>query len=226
MRWYRRRSQNRQALIGGGGADTSAQPIGPDGGSGPNGPRGPAMSHRGGLAPVLAPLLGGAIFKSRQQAESGPQATGERGFQRVSGRKLPSAFSPGIEGLTSPPPMPVAFENDRDMNRSSAYRDSTGYYGGEGPFSDPDDHNFNETFHPGPARQPTLHHGGPYSALPTSVAGSPLSPTFRQSVITPIEGRPSSSIIMDSPGTANRSATPATLSSFDGSRGSRFTEEV
>lgn len=187
--------------------------------AGPVTPHGPGMAERAGLAPVLAPLLGGGVFKSRREAEAGAAPTGERGFQRVSGRKLPSAFSEGMEG-PSIAAMPAAFSNGRD----STYRDST--YDGAGPFADPDG-DVEETIsqRAGPARQATLHAGGPYTALSPTVGStfsnpaSPTTPTFGQSMDGHLP--PSSP-----PETANRSITPATMSSFEGSRGSRFTEEV
>lgn len=216
LRWYRKRAAPMQLLSQ---SESTATPTGGAGG----GSRGLGMAERAGLAPVLTPLLGAVGLARRSRA---PSDTGERGFQRVSGRKLPSAFS---EGMTShpashPPPMP-AFNTERNLSGTSFYRDSTGFYGGEGasgtsPFADPTDlDEANETIMPGPARQATVH--PPYALSPTSAttaAPSPMTPTFpeRQELLNP----------SSPPGTANRSATPATMSSFEGSRGSRFTEEV
>ncbi|KAG9572553.1 hypothetical protein KCV04_g24798, partial [Aureobasidium melanogenum] len=166
LRWYRKRMANMNAL-------TEAEAA-----TGSGGARG--MSERGRTAPVLAPLLGG-VFKNRRSRAA--EDTGERDFQRISGRKLPSAFS---AGMTSAPPMlmPSAFDNDRNMSTTSVYRDST-YYGAAGsPFDDPENEiGTNETINPGPARQARIHH--PYTMSPTSAMSenaSPTSPTF------PIQG--------------------------------------
>ncbi|CAD0090327.1 unnamed protein product [Aureobasidium vineae] len=215
LRWYRKRmaSMSMNALTG-------AEAV-----TGSGGARG--MSERGRTAPVLAPLLGG-VFKNRKSRAV--DDTGERGFQRISGRKLPSAFS---AGMTSAPPMlmPSAFDNDRNMSTTSVYRDST-YYGAAGsPFDDPDNEiGINETIMPGPARQARVH--PPYAMSPTSALSentSPTSPTFpiQGHRLTPEPGQNAPLMTPLNPqGMARRSVTPATLSSFDGSRGSRFTEEV
>lgn len=193
-------------------------------------PGGPGMAERAGIAPVLAPLLGGGVFKHRREAETAPAPTGERGFQRVSGRKLPSAFSEGMEGVSSPPGMPVAFGLGRDPSDSSHYRDSSGLQLETGPFADPDDEGDEMISpRPGPARQATLHPGGPWALSPPATAAtvsgpaSPMTPTFTQHMLSPTDGRFSPH---SPPGTGQRSVTPATISSFEGSRGSRFTEEV
>ncbi|KEQ96191.1 hypothetical protein AUEXF2481DRAFT_39280 [Aureobasidium subglaciale EXF-2481] len=202
---------------------TGAEAAAAGGGGGARG-----MSEAGRTAPVLAPLLGG-VFKNRKSRAV--DDTGERGFQRISGRKLPSAFS---AGMTSAPPMlmPSAFDTDRNMSTSSVYRDSTYYGAGGSPFDDPNNEvGINETIMPGPARQARVH--PPYAMSPTSALSentSPTSPTFpinRSNMLTPEPGQDAPLMTPLHPqGMANRSVTPGTLSSFDGSRGSRFTEEV
>ncbi|KAH0145472.1 hypothetical protein KCU67_g12623, partial [Aureobasidium melanogenum] len=213
LRWYRKRMANMNAL-------TEAEAATGSRGAG-------GMSERGRTAPVLAPLLGG-VFKNRKSRAA--EDTGERGFQRISGRKLPSAFS---AGMTSAPPMlmPSAFDNDRNMSTTSVYRDSTYYGAGGSPFDDPENEvGTNETINPGPARQARIHH--PYIMSPTSALSenaSPTSPTFpiQGHRLTPEPGQNAPLMTPLNPQTrAHRSITPATMSSFDGSRGSRFTEEV
>lgn len=212
LRWYRKRAANMNALTGAEAA----------GGRGEGG-----MTEGNRTAPVLAPLLGG-VFKNRRSRAASD--TGERGFQRISGRKLPSAFS---AGMTSPPPMlmPSAFDTDRNMSTASVYRDSTYYGAGGSPFDDPaNEVGANETMMPGPARQPRVH--PPYAMSPTSATSettSPTTPTFpvHRNLLSPEPGQGAySTSPLSPPGTANRSVTPATLASFEGSRGSRFTEEV
>jgi len=147
----------------------------------PTAPRsGPGMAERAGLLPLAG------IFKTRQQ----PASTGERGFQRVAGRKLPSAFSAGATGPSGPSrrpvPMPAAFEhnnsNDNGISaphtrNASIARDSTGYYGAGGIARQDSDESSNpaETLRPGPARQATVHPGGPYLLSPTA-SSPPASP--------------------------------------------------
>jgi len=213
LRWYRKRMASMNSLTGAEAA------IGSGGAGG--------MSERGGrTAPVLAPLLGG-VFKNRK-SRAVEETTGERGFQRISGRKLPSAFSAGMTSAPRPMLMPSAFDSDRNMSTTSVYRDSTYYGAGGSPFEDPDNEiGTNETIMPGPARQARVH--PPYAMSPTSALSentSPTSPTFpiQGYRLTPEAGQ--NAPLMNSHGMARRSVTPATMSSFDGSRGSRFTEEV
>ena len=213
LRWYRKRMASMNSLTGAEAA------IGSGGAGG--------MSERGGrTAPVLAPLLGG-VFKNRK-SRAVEETTGERGFQRISGRKLPSAFSAGMTSAPRPMLMPSAFDSDRNMSTTSVYRDSTYYGAGGSPFDDPDNEiGTNETIMPGPARQARVH--PPYAMSPTSALSentSPTSPTFpiQGYRLTPEPGQ--NAPLMNSHGMPRRSVTPATMASFDGSRGSRFTEEV
>jgi hypothetical protein len=134
--------------------------------------------------------------------------------------------------MTSAPPMlmPSAFDSDRNMSTTSVYRDSTYYGAGGSPFDDPDNEiGTNETIMPGPARQARVH--PPYAMSPTSALSentSPTSPTFpiQGYRLTPEAGQNAPLMTPMNPHGAHRSVTPATMSSFDGSRGSRFTEEV
>ncbi|OCK79801.1 hypothetical protein K432DRAFT_58381 [Lepidopterella palustris CBS 459.81] len=145
---------------------------------------------------------------SRGTADPGGAPTSERGFQRISGRKLPSAFS---EGMTSDSAVPF----DRaTLSGTSFYRDSQGFYGGPGmPAATPiagKSHNTGiekEKLMPSPARTPVVHHPEEFPTLRGStIAGSgSLSP-------------PQSPLL---PGTLGRSHP-----SHDGSRGSKFTEDV
>jgi len=167
---------------------------------------GPGMAERAGLLPLAG------MFRNRHAPEAAP--AGERGFERVGGRKLPSAFSGGMSGPEGPSrrpiPMPAVFESGnpsshggRNMSNTSFYRDSHGMYGESGeqnPFGDPQ---MSETLHPGPARQAAVHPGGPY------YTGSP-PPDQTANLLQ------------------GRSATPinAPMSPTYPHAGSRFTEEV
>jgi hypothetical protein len=139
-------------------------------------------------------------------------SAGERSFQRVSGRKLPSAFS---EGMTS-----EQFSRGGTLSGSSFYMDDQGTYGGPGLGKE-----FGKdvggaaaaggamNIRPGPRRTPVIRHPddevNPFAdPAPFPKANSHLSP--------PQSPNP------DAPrGTLGRS-----LYSHDGSRSSKFTENV
>ncbi|PNS17949.1 hypothetical protein CAC42_3908 [Sphaceloma murrayae] len=212
VRWYRRKGTMRR--IDNASSDNA-------------GNRG--MAERKGLLPFAA--AAGGLLRGRNNKNVAGE---ERGFQRISGRKLPSAFSGGITGPTgsgpsSPPPvpMPAAFENgshNRNNGGSggdrSFYRDSTGYYGGTGNESGSTGTSPGELgpaeIQPGPARQATLHPGGPYGASNNpfdTPPGSPRMPMLEGRSATPVNLDPSYT------GYTERSATPL-------SHHSRFTEEV
>jgi hypothetical protein len=185
------------------------------------------MAERAGLRPLVTSVP--AFFRhhdrTRDQTAESDAPSSERGFMRVSGRKLPSAFSPGMS--SSPPPSMPLTSRDRNLSNTSFYRDSSGFYGGEGDLhsgagSGLSDEYEGMTLSPGPQRKPTVHTGGPFVMSPPGLT-SPVSPSSMPN--TPILGTP-----------VMRSATPAspantfgrsdTPSSMDGNRSSRFTEEV
>ncbi|KAF2686112.1 hypothetical protein K458DRAFT_208595 [Lentithecium fluviatile CBS 122367] len=155
---------------------------------------------------------------SRSTAES--SGTGERSFQRVSGRKLPSAFS---EGMTS-----EQFDRPQGtLSGSSFYQDDKGFYGGAGVMSKDFGKEIGDTSNtgavgreervmPSPARTPVIHH--PDDAPPWGTSrnggGSTLSPPHTPS-------NPFVDPIHIPRGTLGRSHP-----SHDGSRSSRFTENV
>lgn len=183
---------------------------------------GPGMAERAGLLPLAA--AAGGLFKNRQTPQGGAVgAPTERGFQKISGRKLPSAFSEGMTaGPSRPVPMPAAFENGRNLSNASFWRDSTGFYGGTGNGSsgeqvhELDGHGPTE-LQQGPARTPMLHPGGPYIMSPGETPPmSPRAGLLQGRAATPVN------VPLSPTGTAGRSETPATMASH----GSRFTEEV
>lgn len=185
--------------------------------------RGAGMAERAGLMPFAGAVP--ALFRHQSRSQHSGSETGERGFQRVAGRKLPSAFSEGMTGPphppTSPPPtMPLveAEGHDRNLSAHSFYRDSAGFYGGDGSSPDPfSDTNLPATvaggataeqmiMSPGPQRRPTIDKAQPH-VLPDASVATSGTPSWT----------PSHSAAFA------RSDTPASL---DGSRNSRFTEEV
>ncbi|KAF2635747.1 hypothetical protein P280DRAFT_493550 [Massarina eburnea CBS 473.64] len=150
-------------------------------------------------------------FSGVSRSTTDTTSTGERGFQRISGRKLPSAFS---EGMTSE----QFARGEGTLSNSSFYTDDKGVYGGPGIVI-PKDFAFaketgepthagvvgtKERVMPSPARTPVLHHPDPFNDVTT--LSPPLSPN---SDYPPTRG------------TLGRS-----LHSHDGSRSSRFTENV
>lgn len=187
------------------------------------------MVERAGLLPIAAAA---SSILGRGGKKPTDQVSTERGFQRISGRKLPSAFSEGLTALPAfenprPVPMPAAFaggatsharNNTSDGRDRSFYRDSTGYYGGAGDESgssgsSPRDHGPAE-LQPGPARQATLHPGGPYPASYNPFDTPPGSPG-----VPMLEGRSATPMNLGPEHHYGRSETPQ-------SHYSRFTEEV
>lgn len=183
------------------------------------------MAERAGLMPFAGAIP--ALFRHQNRSQNSGGDSGERGFERVAGRKLPSAFSEGMTGpphnpRSPPPTMPLVSPedpSDRNLSSHSFYRDSVGFYGGDGssspnPFSDTNlparggaDYDAAEqlTMSPGPQRRPTVHAAKSNVQIPSVAAAGTPSWT------------PSTSAAFA------RSDTPASL---DGSRNSRFTEEV
>ncbi|KAK5108719.1 hypothetical protein LTR62_007866 [Meristemomyces frigidus] len=230
LRWYRRRSQlGHQALPPNAGLSPTNDQV--------SRPRGPGMAERAGLLPALGAVP--AIFRHHNRSsEAASSAPTERGFERVAGRKMPSQYSPGMSSTFSPPPptMPLQ-DSGGNMSTTSFYRDSTGFYGGEGTDSSGLENPFAEgdiaaaaagagaereamTLSPGPQRRPTVHGPGPYTMSPgtstTTGNATPVTPRFQRSL----------GVVPGSPGTASleRSGTPTSLGTLE--RGSRFTEEV
>ncbi|KAF2201824.1 hypothetical protein GQ43DRAFT_20062 [Delitschia confertaspora ATCC 74209] len=191
--------------------------------------------------PSSAPFFSRFSVTSRSTADT--STTGERGFQRISGRKLPSAFS---EGMTS-----EQFEREGALSGSSFYRDDSGFYGGPGALpgsthtgqlgSAAGTMGTKERIMPSPARTPVIHHpddvppfganqkemGGrskevgdsqkEYGAIHKEMGGSDKEKgSYFRAPQSPPRGTPSPR------GTLGRSHP-----SFDGSRvSSKFTEDV
>ncbi|KAH4112952.1 hypothetical protein HBI64_155450 [Parastagonospora nodorum] len=149
---------------------------------------------------------------SRSTVESSTTASGERGFQRVSGRKLPSAFS---GGMTS-----EQFSGGGTLSGSSFYMDDQGTYGSPGlpkEFGKDVDGAAAAggamNIRQGPRRTPIIRHpdddANPFAdPAPFPRANAHLTP----------------------PQSPKRDARPNTLGrslySHDGSRSSKFTENV
>lgn len=156
LRWYRRRAQlGHTALLQSAPNTYSDNEPGLSRDS-------PGMAERAGMRPWAAAVP--AIFRHQpSHAAISPVAGSERSFQRVSGRKLPSAFSPGME---SAPPIP---QRAGHVPAAMPYRDNV-----QNPFSDrpgshsPEDLELNRqpsdeqmTMVQGPQRRPTIHTATP-----------------------------------------------------------------
>lgn len=133
---------------------------------------------------------------------------GAPSFQRVSGRKLPSAFS---EGMTSD-----QFSRGATLSGTSFYQDEQGIYGGPG-LSKEMGKEIGDTstirssaqmnIRPSPARTPVIRH--PDDVPPIDMNRTHLSPPQSPNPTLPGSG-----------------ALGRSLHSADGSRSSRFTENV
>ncbi|TKA24403.1 hypothetical protein B0A50_06723 [Salinomyces thailandicus] len=216
LRWYRRKAQlGHQALPPNTGMLSGEEVAGASGS-----PSQPGMAERAGLRPIIGAVPAMFRHQNRSREDSEPEPA-ERGFTRVSGRKLPSSFSPG---MSSPPPTMPLTRTDRNLSSTSFYRDSAGFYGGEGVPDSPvavrgsaDSPPEEMTLSPGPQRQPTVHAGGPYTMMAPTSGPAPTSPRY------PGDVSARSPPLTGTAATFDRSETPASL---DPNRGSRFTEEV
>ncbi|KAL9129989.1 MAG: hypothetical protein Q9217_001711 [Psora testacea] len=155
------------------------------------------MTQRSSSTPIAAAGFFGRLRPSSSQtaATTDTSAPSERGFQKISGRKLPSVLQSGGDGYggapagpsSGPSPMspviggasgpgPVAAlvpalrpSTSHSLSGSSFYRDSQGFYGGVVPAE--------------PSSEPTDPSASPISSSPTISAppstGAPLAATGR-----------------------------------------------
>ncbi|KAF2139734.1 uncharacterized protein K452DRAFT_310627 [Aplosporella prunicola CBS 121167] len=226
LKWYKRKQKGTAALTGGNGQDRPQDPFADPVGAG-DGNR--AMEQRGSFFPAAGFL--GRLGGGNKEIAPPPPLAEERGFQRISGRKLPSAFSPG---MSSEDPFRDPFDDDATEHTFSGSfnRDSHGFYGNHGGAGTPpmspitaaatalhgasssNHHPEEENMRPSPARTPVVHQGpGGHTSMLWG-PGETLS-------IPPDSPRRPGSHSSTPRGTLGRSHP-----SHDGSRGSRFTEDV
>lgn len=209
VRWYRRRSQMRHQAL----------PPGTAGGGAEQSRSAPGMAERAGMAPFAAAIP--ALF--RHQNPSTEPGQSERGFTRVSGRKLPSQWSEGMSSSQLPNmPQTIATSGEgsagRNLDNTSFYRNSPAFDGGDdgdlspsaaspesidgGPLrtSDPGSVMMMSR---GPERQPEVHHG---------------SPLQRPGQASTLSTSPSAASAL------GRSETPSSM--LEPNRSSRFTEDM
>merc|ERR1712093_460196 len=202
IRWKRRNSSMLALGSGEGESATGTSRSVPP--SGPSGSGSGAMAERssfGGFAvPAALASLTGYKRSSQRTADRNTissTAGSERGFYRVSGRKLPSVLQSGGDGYGG------GIMESNTLSGSSFYRDSQGFYGGPGgPSSPPVGLSMARDsgvpiMREGPARTPVTEQG-PFADPPASLTPPPRRPD--------VVGR--------------------SHPSFDGSQRSRFTEEV
>ena len=209
VRWYRRKTQmGHQAL-----------PPGTAGGSEGQSRSGPGMAERAGIVPFAAAVP--ALFRHQNRSTEPEQS--ERSFTRISGRKLPSQWSEGMSSSQAPN-MPLttvtsAEESEgRNLSSTSFYRDSQGFYGGNGG-----------DLSPGAASPESVNRGPLRASDPGSVMmmsrGPERQPQVHYGGSVPRPGQ--ASALSTSPpaaGALGRSETPSSL--LDPNRSSRFTEDM
>ncbi len=202
----------------------------------PSAPAGESSGLASGAASAAVAAAAGFARRLSRSRNIAPTAGGAVGFERMSGRKLPSQFSPGMEG----PSRDVPSGWPLYPSGSTAYPSGGTYYSAaitdsENPFADPirpetplaataagaaaasaarresGTQSEREMIMPGPARTPILHQAELGRA---SYLAAPASPTFGAGAAPRLVTPPRS----------NRRPYP---SSFEGSaRESRFTEDV
>lgn len=216
VRWLRRRNS---ALPR---DESSVTGLRPDNGSGPG------MSQRTILPAAAAGAL--ARISTMARPKSSPTLPpSEQGFQKLTGRKMPSQFGSefdhgpmAMDFATSAAGRPQRNTADTNLSDTSFYRESQSFFGGLGEsperpagplagFAGPSTQQPRtapspESMRPSPARTPVIHQGGPWSS--TSTQGPPT--TAGTGTLNP------------------RQADSSTLgrSLYDGSHSTRFTEEL
>jgi hypothetical protein len=201
LRWKKR--QNGVRLSNGDESNQRSQPGLSDGFNGPSSAPLAQRSSTFGIPAAFASLAGYSKRASHAPSHTNSSTAGsEKGFYRVSGRKLPPAIQTGTDGYGD--------DFNGPLSGSSFYRDSRGFYGGAGMPTSPIVGNSSQLerhdsgtpiLRPGPARTPVTTPGGP-AATPPQSTPSP-GPAFRR------------------PDALGRSHP-----SRDGSHASKFTEEV
>lgn len=255
LRWWKRKAQNGHHAL----PPSSEHTPDPEISSSLRGQ--PGMAERAGLRPLVGAVP--AFFRHSNRSADVPPS--ERGFTRVSGRKLPSQFSAGMSSSSPPPPsMPLAApgartpdaldaDHERNLSSTSFYRDSDGFYGGEGTHIAAAARHHSQAGAPG-TYDFTGHSPSPSESLENPAARGPspeemmLSPGPRRTptvhrggpyTMSPSSTVPSTPAMPLSPAAPSsgvgwggegagspyaRSETPT--SSVPDNRSSRFTEEV
>jgi len=141
----------------GSGGGTAGAAVAAVGGGGPSQPSGGMVERRSVIPTALANITG---YKRSSQKTISSNAESERGFYRVSGRKLPSVLQSGGDGYGGG----IDNRAANTMSGTSFYRDSDGFYGGVGS-SMPQRDSGVPVIRPSPARTPVTEQG-PFALLP------------------------------------------------------------
>ncbi|CAF3472595.1 hypothetical protein SNK03_008111 [Fusarium graminearum] len=97
--------------------------------SGPtSGPDGGSMAERSSASTAVTAVLAGLVGKKQQQPAE-PAPASERGFYRVSGKKLPSVLQAGGDGYSDPRTEPPSSSGGR-ANRESVMSGTSDYWRG------------------------------------------------------------------------------------------------
>lgn len=174
VRWKKR--HHSMLMLGSGDRSLGSDAVG-SGGGGTSQPPGGMSERRTTIFAVPAALASLTGYKRWSQKTETNQtvsstAGSERGFYRVSGRKLPSVLQTGGDGYGGVP-------EDHTWSGSSFYRDSHGFYGGAGsPLANAAGVSATRDsgipiMRPSPARTPVTEHP------PFALGAAPLTPPRR-----------------------------------------------
>jgi hypothetical protein len=234
LRWWKRKTRQRSV-------DEPSSAALPPSNTAPS--QSQALAERpSSHTPLMSAISPAFLSRWRMSSHTASSSTtvppAERGFQKVSGRKIDSVLTTGGDGYgdasskeTAPGSVPLP-----GLSGTSFYRDSAGFYGGPGqpsprpsgqiqrdsgiPASIKDDESEIAVMRPSPARTPVTSEGG-------VSAGQFPNPPRPFGTTTPRSGTPPLTALSVVPSPLGpRDALGRSHPSLDGSRGSRFTESV
>ncbi|KAF5979287.1 hypothetical protein FBULB1_5794 [Fusarium bulbicola] len=177
--------------------------------SGPDGDSGASMAERAGASAAITAAFAGLMGKKQRQTPE-PEPVSERGFYRVSGKKLPSVLQVGGDGYSDPRTEPPSTGR---ANRESVMSGNSDYWRGSMAF-DPSDRDSPHLALGSPMR--------PISGVPVIRSGPARTPVTESNPFTdPSRPRPDSDVLGGSTGGGS-------IASRDGSFGSpsRFQERI
>lgn len=197
VKWKKRRNDVQELIGGNGSRAISASPTAGPGGGDTSGGAGQQMAERSTAFSVPA-ALASLTSKKDNQAGQASAGSGERGFVRVSGKKLPSVLQHGGDGYSDPRQSTMSGESD--------------YYRGS--------QSFDPTAAGGSGRLALGTPMRPVSGVPIMRSGPGRTPVTEQNPFTDPPSPPTPPPPRDPLGRS--------LTSQDGSRGSgsRFQENI
>ncbi|KAF9776725.1 hypothetical protein IL306_005060 [Fusarium sp. DS 682] len=177
--------------------------------SGPDGGSGASMAERAGASAAITAAFAGLMGKKQRHTPE-PEPASERGFYRVSGKKLPSVLQVGGDGYSDPRTGPPSSSR---ANRESVMSGNSDYWRGSMAF-DPSDRDSPHLALGSPMR--------PISGVPVIRSGPARTPVTESNPFSdPSRPRPDSDALGGSTGGGS-------IVSHDGSFGSpsRFQERI